>query len=94
MGRRRISPGSAYGYGRTVALGDYEASADAILYELDADHGGGLRRFAARARGRFGAALLRLRKQRRLKRSDSLRFFEGDGGDRAERGREAACEDA
>ena len=26
-------------YGRTIALGDYEASADAILYELDPDYG-------------------------------------------------------
>ena len=57
-------------YGRTVALGDYEAAADAVLYELDP----GYRRLLNRRRRQidrtFGASLTRLRKQRRLKRTD------------------------
>ena len=57
-------------HGRTVVLGDYEASADAILYELDADYRRKLKRQRRLSERTFGAALLRLRKQRRLKRSD------------------------
>lgn len=56
--------------GQTLALGDYEAAADAILYELDA---GFRRRARARAiaedRG-FGAALRRLRLQKGVARDD------------------------
>ena len=57
-------------YGRTVALGDYEASADAILYEIDPDYRRSLRKRRRQSERTFGAALMRLRKQRRLKRSD------------------------
>lgn len=57
-------------HGRTVALGDYESSADAILYELDPDYRHRLRKLRRRRERTFGAALMRLRKQRRLKRSD------------------------
>ena len=57
-------------YGRTVALGDYEASADAILYELDPDYRRRLRKQRRQSERTFGAGLMRLRKQRRLKRSD------------------------
>lgn len=57
-------------YGRTVALGGYEASADAILYELDPDHRRRLRKQRRQSERTFGASLMRLRKQRRLKRSD------------------------
>ena len=57
-------------YGRTVALGDYEASADAILYELDPDYRRRLRKQRRQSERTFGAALMRLRKQRRLKRTD------------------------
>jgi hypothetical protein len=57
-------------YGNTIRLGDYEASADGILYEHDADY----RRRAGKARRdneqSFGASLRRLRIQRRLRRSD------------------------
>ena len=57
-------------FGHTVTLGEYEASADAILYEIDADY----RRILNRARQKnersFGASLRRLRLQKRLKRSD------------------------
>jgi hypothetical protein len=57
-------------YGNTVKLGDYEASADGILYEHDAAyrrHVGKQRRDSERS---FGASLRRLRLQRRLRRSD------------------------
>src|SRR5262249_44807790 len=57
-------------YGRTVALGDYEASADAILYELDPDYRRRLKKQRRQTERTFGAALRRLRKQRRLKRND------------------------
>ena len=57
-------------YGRTVALGDYEASSDAILYELDLDYRRRLKKHRRQSDRTFGASLMRLRKQRRLKRSD------------------------
>ena len=57
-------------YGRTIALGDYEASADAVLYELDPDYRRGLNKRRCLDDRTFGASLRRLRKQRRLKRSD------------------------
>jgi hypothetical protein len=57
-------------YGRTVALGEYEASSDAILYELDPDYRRRLKKHRRQSDRTFGAALMRLRKQRRLKRSD------------------------
>ena len=57
-------------YGRTVALGDYEASADAILYELDPAYRRRLKKQRRQSERTFGASLMRLRKQRRLKRSD------------------------
>ena len=57
-------------YGQTIALGDYEASADAVLYELDAGYRHRLNRQRREREQTFGAALLRLRKQRRLKRTD------------------------
>ena len=57
-------------YGRTVALDDYEASADAILYELDPDYRRRLKKQRRQSERTFGASLMRLRKQRRLKRSE------------------------
>jgi hypothetical protein len=57
-------------HGRTVVLGDYEASADAILYELDSDYRRALKKQRRQSERTFGAALMRLRKQRRLKRSE------------------------
>jgi hypothetical protein len=57
-------------YGRTVSLGDYEASADAILYERDTDYRRRQKKQRRQSDKTFGASLLRLRKQRRLKRSD------------------------
>jgi hypothetical protein len=57
-------------YGRTVALGDYEASSDALLYELDPGYRRTLNKQRRQSERSFGASLMRLRKQRRLKRSD------------------------
>ena len=57
-------------YGRTVSLGDYEASADAILYELDLEYRRHLNNQRRQGERTFGAALMRLRKQRGLRRSD------------------------
>jgi hypothetical protein len=57
-------------YGRTIALGDYEASADAILYELDPGYRRKLRKHRQQSEKTLGASLMRLRKQRGLKRSD------------------------
>jgi DNA-binding Xre family transcriptional regulator len=57
-------------YGRTIALGDYEAATDAVLYELDPDYRRRLRKQRRQSERTFGASLMRLRKQRGLKRSD------------------------
>ena len=57
-------------HGRTVALGDYEASADAILVRAGPAVPAPLNKQRRQSERTFGAALMRLRKQRRLKRSD------------------------
>lgn len=57
-------------YGHTVRLGKYEASSDAILYELDPDYRRKLRKHRLAAEKTFGASLRRLRIQKRLSRSD------------------------
>jgi DNA-directed RNA polymerase subunit H (RpoH/RPB5) len=57
-------------FGRTVALGDYEASTDAILYEADRDYRKKVKLQRKVSENSFGASLERLRKQRRLKRHD------------------------
>lgn len=57
-------------YGLTVALGDYEASADGILYEFDAAYRQKLKKERLAADRSFGASLRRLRLQREMKRSD------------------------
>jgi hypothetical protein len=57
-------------YGNTVRLGDYEAAADAILYEADPDYRS---RLLAKRRAddkTFGACLRRLRLLRGLRQSD------------------------
>lgn len=56
--------------GNTVRLGDYQAAADAILYEADPDY---RRRLVAKQRAEdktFGACLRRLRLQRGLRQAD------------------------
>jgi hypothetical protein len=57
-------------HGRTVMLGEYEASPDAILYELDPDYRRKLNKQRRQNEKSFGASLVRLRKQRRLTRGD------------------------
>jgi hypothetical protein len=57
-------------FGRTVSLGDYEASADAILYEIDPDYRRKTYRERQAAERSFGASLRRLRKQKKLRRTD------------------------
>jgi hypothetical protein len=57
-------------YGRTVVLGAYEASADAVLYELDPVYRRKLNKQRRQTERSYGASLMRLRRQRRLKRSD------------------------
>jgi hypothetical protein len=57
-------------WGRTVVLGDYQASADAILYELDPEYRRKSNKDRRQSERSFGASLMRLRKQRRLRRSD------------------------
>lgn len=72
-------------YGQTVKLGDYEATADAILYEVDPDY---RRRINQRRRAEektFGASLRRLRVQRGLRQSDFSGISEKEIG-RIERG--------
>jgi len=56
--------------GQTVKLGDYEAAIDAILYEFDPDYRRELSKKRRQEDRSFGAALLRLRKQRGLSRKD------------------------
>lgn len=57
-------------YGRTISLGDYEASADGVLYEIDPAYRRSLTKWRRQSERTFGASLMRLRKQRELKRSD------------------------
>lgn len=57
-------------YGHTVVLGDYDSAADAILYEVDPEHRKALKATRRATERTFGAALRRLRLQRRLRQSD------------------------
>ncbi len=57
-------------YGHTVALGEYEAAADAILYEIDTDYRRKLNKERQKSERSFGASLRRLRIQKRLTRND------------------------
>ena len=57
-------------YGLTVALGEYESSADVILYEFDPSYRQKIKKERLKNEQSFGASLRRLRLQRGLKRSD------------------------
>lgn len=57
-------------FGQTVRLGDYEAAADAILYEFDPDYRRRIAKERQRSERSFGASVRRLRKQRGLRRED------------------------
>ena len=70
-GRQRISAGFGLSIlAGLIVLSDYEASADAILYELDPGYRRRLKKLRRQSERTFGASLMRLRKQRRMKRSD------------------------
>ncbi|MCA9263013.1 MAG: helix-turn-helix domain-containing protein [Planctomycetales bacterium] len=57
-------------YGHTIKLGDYEAAADAVLYEFDPEFRREQGRQRRASEKSFGASLRRLRKQRGLSRND------------------------
>lgn len=57
-------------YGHTVKFGDYEAAADAILYEFDPKYRKQKAKSRLSSEKSFGASLRRLRKQRQLRRED------------------------
>lgn len=57
-------------FGQTVRLGDYEAAADAILYEVDADYRRRAKRRLVERDRSLGGALRRLRLQKGVARSD------------------------
>ena len=56
--------------GQTVRLGDYEAAADALLYEFDPEYRRRVSKERRQSERTFGASLRRLRKQRGLRRED------------------------
>ncbi len=57
-------------FGHTIRLGEYEAAADAILYEFDPDYRRRLAQQRRQSERSFGASVRRLRKQRGLRRED------------------------
>ncbi|MGH7200299.1 MAG: helix-turn-helix domain-containing protein [Planctomycetaceae bacterium] len=57
-------------YGHTIRLGDYEAAADAVLYEFDPAYRRRLSKLRRESEKSFGASLRRLRMQRGLSRDD------------------------
>lgn len=57
-------------FGQTLRMGDYEAAADAILYEFDPVYRREAKTRLLQQDDSFGGALRRLRLQRRLRRSD------------------------
>lgn len=71
-GATRPDPGrlSFTDYGHTVRLGDFEASADAILYEVDPDYRKRLNKRRRQTDKGFGPSLRRLRTQKRLTQAD------------------------
>ena len=56
--------------GQTLQLGPYEAAADAILYESDAEYRRKIKGLREESEQSFGASLKRLRKQLGLRRED------------------------
>ena len=56
--------------GQTIRLGEFEAAADAILYEFDREYRARRRREALESDDSFGASLRRLRLQKGLSRED------------------------
>ena len=61
-------------YGQTIRFGDYEAAADAILYQYDADYRRQKRKARLKSERTLGASIRRCRIQRGLRQSDFGRF--------------------
>ena len=57
-------------YGQTLRFGEYESSADVVLYEFDAAYRGRISKKRRAEEKGFGPALRRLRVQRQLSRED------------------------
>jgi DNA-binding XRE family transcriptional regulator len=57
-------------FGQTLQLGAYEAAADAIFYEYDAEYRRRIKGVREKSEQSFGASLKRLRKQLGLRRED------------------------
>ncbi len=57
-------------FGQTIRFGEYEAAADAILYELDPDYRRRARQRRIKEDTSFGGSLRRLRLQKRISRTD------------------------
>lgn len=72
--------------GQTVALGDYEAAADAILYEFDPDYRRRAKKRALARNTSLGGSLRRLRLQKGLARSDFAPNLSAKTVGRIERG--------
>jgi hypothetical protein len=68
----RVDPGklTVIDYGQTVKLGDYEAGADAILYEFDEEYRRSARKRLVDSDPSLGGAIRRLRLQRGLNQGD------------------------
>lgn len=79
--RVRITDG-----GQTLALGDYEAAADAILYEFDPDYRRRAKKRAVARDTSFGGSLRRLRLQKGLARTDFAPTLSAKTVARIERG--------
>ncbi len=61
---------TATDFGQTIRLGEYEAAADAILYEFDPDYRHRISKRRRESERSFGASVRRLRRQRGLRRED------------------------
>lgn len=68
--RPRFDNFSVSDYGATLKFGGYEASADAVLYEYDADFRRRMRQRRLAADRTLGASIRRLRMQRQLSQRD------------------------
>jgi DNA-binding XRE family transcriptional regulator len=73
-------------YGQTLRFGDYEASADAILYEFDQKYRRRKKKERAETEQGIGASIRRLRKQRSLRREDFASVCDAKTIARIERG--------
>ncbi len=68
--RAQIDDFEVTDFGQTVRLGKFEAAADAILYEFDAEARRRAKHHSIDKDATFGGALRRLRRQRGLRRED------------------------